>query len=239
MDFLKEFLILFGRVFTILPLMLLATLFMGKRSIGELPIFDFLILLSLGSVVGADIADPKIEHIHTAIAIILIAILQKIVVKGKISNRKFGKLATFEPTVVIKDGKFITENLKDINYSIDNLLMMLREKDVFDLRAVKLGIIEANGKLSVLKTASKSNVVLEDINIFNKQPEFTLPVIIEGKIYEEVLEDFNLDENWVKEQLNSAGIEDMEEVFYAAVDQNHTFHVSLKRENIKIPKITH
>ncbi|WP_234946531.1 hypothetical protein [Bacillus sp. m3-13] len=30
------------RIITILPLMLLVTLFMGKRSIGELPVFDFL-----------------------------------------------------------------------------------------------------------------------------------------------------------------------------------------------------
>ncbi|MCS3600250.1 uncharacterized membrane protein YcaP (DUF421 family) [Bacillus sp. JUb91] len=36
---------------------------MGKRAIGELPIFDFLIIITLGAVVGADIADPSIKHL--------------------------------------------------------------------------------------------------------------------------------------------------------------------------------
>ncbi|MCG3056289.1 hypothetical protein KZ287_29415, partial [Escherichia coli] len=61
MDLLKDSLILLTRIVTILPLLLIMTLFMGRRSIGELPIFDFLILMSLGAVVGADIADPKVE----------------------------------------------------------------------------------------------------------------------------------------------------------------------------------
>jgi uncharacterized membrane protein YcaP (DUF421 family) len=47
------------RVSSIFPLMLLAALFMGKRSVGELPVFDLLVVLTLGSVVGADIADPR------------------------------------------------------------------------------------------------------------------------------------------------------------------------------------
>ncbi|WP_269745729.1 hypothetical protein [Mesobacillus selenatarsenatis] len=41
MKLLEEPLILLGRVVTKLPLMLFATLFMERRSIGELPVFDF------------------------------------------------------------------------------------------------------------------------------------------------------------------------------------------------------
>ncbi len=66
-----------GRIITTFPLMLTVALFMEKRSIGELPMFDFLIIIALGAVVGADIADPKIEHLHTAVAIILIGLLQR------------------------------------------------------------------------------------------------------------------------------------------------------------------
>lgn len=73
MDILSDSMKVLGRIVTILPLMLCMALFMGRRSIGELPVFDFLVILSLGAVVGADIADPEIEHIHTAVAIIAIA----------------------------------------------------------------------------------------------------------------------------------------------------------------------
>jgi uncharacterized membrane protein YcaP (DUF421 family) len=111
----SELLIVAMRIFTIIPLLLAATIYMGRRSIGELPVFDFLIILTLGAVVGADIADPKIEHIHTAVAVVLIAILQKIVILLKIKSRKFGRLITFEPVVVIYDGEFIKQNFKKSN----------------------------------------------------------------------------------------------------------------------------
>ncbi len=231
--------VLLGRVVTILPLLLLITLYMGRRSIGELPIFDFLILLALGAVVGADIADPTIGHIHTAVAIILIGVLQKVVAKWKIRNRKLGNLITFEPVVVISDGKFIIKNLKKTHFSIDNILMMLRQKDVFDVNIVKLAVLEANGDLSVLRKGSKSPVVLEDLNIQNKQPDFALPVIVEGKIYEEVLADLQLDAIWIEKELQKLSITDVNKVFYAAVDNNKTLHVSLKTEAVDIPKIYH
>ncbi|MFC8685625.1 hypothetical protein [Brevibacillus porteri] len=57
MEGIGESMLVIGRVCTIIPLLLLVTLFMGKRSIGELPVFDFIIIITLGSVAGADIAE--------------------------------------------------------------------------------------------------------------------------------------------------------------------------------------
>lgn len=104
-EVLKDLLLVMGRIVTILPLLLIVTIIMGKRSIGELPVFDFLVVLTLGSVVGADIADPNINHIHTIGAIILIGILQRFITKRAITNRKIGRFITFEPTIVIHDGQ--------------------------------------------------------------------------------------------------------------------------------------
>lgn len=145
----KDMLLILGRIVTIIPLLLFTTLFMGKRAIGELPVFDFLIVIILGALVGADIAEPDIKHLPTAFAIIAIGIFQRIVTRWKISNHKIGRLLTFEPTVVLQNGKFVNKNLKKIRYSIDNILQMLREKDVFDINEVETAIIEANGALSV------------------------------------------------------------------------------------------
>ncbi len=48
LETIKEIAIVLGRIITILPLLLLLTIYMGKRAIGELPIFDFLIIVTLG-----------------------------------------------------------------------------------------------------------------------------------------------------------------------------------------------
>src|SRR5690554_1092215 len=122
MEFLKDTLMVVGRIVTIFPLLLMITLYMGRRSIGELPVFDFLIIIALGAVVGADIADPKIEHIHTAVAIIAIGLLQKLFATLHVRSKWFGKLITFEPVIMVSHGTLIQKNLRKTKYSIDNIL---------------------------------------------------------------------------------------------------------------------
>lgn len=228
MELVKELLIVAGRIITIIPLMLLVALYMGKRSIGELPVFDFLVILALGAVVGADIADPEIPHIHTAVAIVLIGLLQRIVSKLVIKYRKLGHIITFEPTIVIQDGKLIIKNLKKLRYSVDNVLQMLREKDVFDIKDVHLGIIEANGKISILKNNNKAAVTLEDMDLSRKAAIISYPIIIEGKIYFEVLKKLNLSESWLRNQLSALNINEIEDIFFASVNDKNEVHISLK-----------
>lgn len=240
LEFMKDILIVLVRILTILPLLLFTTLFMGKRAIGELPVFDFLIVIVLGAVVGADIADPNIEHLPTAVTIIFIGIFQRIVANWKISNRKIGRLITLKPTVVIQNGKFIDKNLKDIRYSIDNILQMLREKNVFDISEVETAIIEGNGSLSVLKKYEKNSVTREDLNIVNTTSQIAFPVIIEGKIYADVLKVLNTSEAWLIQQLSTQGVTDLNSVFFASITHNLELHVSFKNENtITIPPIKH
>jgi uncharacterized membrane protein YcaP (DUF421 family) len=228
MHLLKELFVVTGRIITILPLILFVALYMGKRSIGELPVFDFLVIITLGAVVGADIADPAVPHIHTAFAIILIGLFQRIVSKAMIKHRKLGHLITFEPTIVILDGKFIVKNLRKQRYSIDNVLQMMREKDVFDISNVHLGIIEANGRLSILKKTSNLPVTIEDLNVNKTTLSISYPVIVDGKIYENVLKKLNLNEQWLHNQLQNANISNTQDVFFASVNDKMELHISIK-----------
>lgn len=228
-----------ARVVTIIPLLLIVTLFMGKRSIGELPVFDFLIILTLGSVVGADIADPNINHFFTFLSIIAIASLQMIVSKMKIKNRKFGRLITFEPTIIIRNGTFMVENLKRIRYSIDNVLQMLREKDVFDVNDVELALIEASGNLSIYKKPSKSTVTLEDVRVEKVSGGIAYPVILEGKVHTNILSQLNIKADWVVQELGKQGLK-LEDVFFASVNEKKEIHYSTKNYKESIaPEILH
>ncbi|MGJ9382630.1 DUF421 domain-containing protein [Salipaludibacillus sp. CF4.18] len=232
MDILMEILIVLGRIITILPLLLIVIIFVGKRAIGEIPVFDFLIIITLGSVVGADIADPSVNHLPTAVAIVAIGGIQKLVDKWEILHRKFGKLITFQPTVVVQDGKLIPDNLKRVSYSIDNILQMLREKGIFDISEVETALIESSGSLSVLKKAEKNTVTLEDMGI-TKLSSFTIPVIIEGSVYADVLKFLNLNEIWLHKQLTSQGI-DLRDVFFGSINQQKELQLSMKVEHEEV-----
>ncbi|QHT48381.1 DUF421 domain-containing protein [Bacillus sp. SB49] len=224
------------RIVTILPLLLAVGLFMGKRSIGELPVFDFVVVLVLGSVVGADIADPNINHIHTVTAIIAIALLQKVIVWMKLRSPWFGKLLTFEPTVVVFEGKMIGENVKRIRYSIDNIIQMLREKDVFRIEDVYTAIIEPDGRLTVQLKQGKEPVTREDIGIWNRGGGYDIPLIMDGILQKDMIARMEKTEAWVEKQITPHAVSD---IFYGAVTNRGSFHYSLKGTDPKIPPIEH
>lgn len=227
------------RVLTILPLLLIVTMYMGKRAIGQLPLFDFLIIITLASVTGADIADPDIEHLHTIVAILVIALLQRIVSYFIIKKRWFGHFMTFEPTVVVENGVLILKNIEQIRYSIDNILQMLREKDIFDLSTVKLGIVEANGKLTVYRNPENSLVTLEDIYTAKRSSNLAYPVMMEGKVYTNILKGLGLNTAWLHNELKKKGISRPEEVVFASVNEDKELHVSLKNADLKGPPLQH
>ncbi|WP_400164508.1 DUF421 domain-containing protein [Brevibacillus sp. TJ4] len=225
MDILKDALMVAGRIVTIFPLMLVIGLFMGRRSIGELPVFDFLIIIALGAVVGADIADPNIEHIHTAVAIVLIGLLQRGVSVLTIKYRKFGQLITFEPTVVVYKGSLLVNNLKKLRYSVDNISQMLREKDIFHISDVEFAILEANGKLTVYKKGAKAVPTREDLGLVQQHSDLSYPLIVEGTVYKKTLAYIKKDEIWLESQLQAKGLQ-QEDIFYATVDDNGEIYVS-------------
>lgn len=215
------------RIATIMPLLLVITLYMGKRAIGQLPLFDFLIIITLASVIGADIADPTVPHIHTVVALLFIAFLQRIVSYLLIKKRWIGKAMTFKPTVVIEHGVLLIKNIEEIRYSIDNILQMLREKDIFDLSIVKLAIVEANGKLTVFREYKNNPVTLEDLDLQKRSSNLAYPVIIEGKVHVNMLKYLNLSVSWLHTELNKKGINQTKNVLFASVSEEGTLHISL------------
>ncbi|MGR9048225.1 DUF421 domain-containing protein [Halobacillus faecis] len=237
MDIWMDTLKVIGRILTILPLLLGVGLFMGKRSIGELPVFDFLVVLVLGSVVGADIADPKIDHIHTVTAIIAIALLQKFIVWLKLRNRKIGKILTFEPTIVVFQGRMVEENISRIHYSLDNITHMLREQKVFELSSVELGIIEPNGQLSVKLKNAHEAVTREDMKIPYRGGGYDIPLIMDGQLQPDLLTRAGRDMEWLRTNL---GTHDVSDVFYGALTSQGELHFTLKgKQTEPLPPIEH
>ncbi|MFD0959735.1 DUF421 domain-containing protein [Paenibacillus chungangensis] len=219
MHFVKDSLLVIIRIYTIFPLMLIVALFMGRRSIGQLPIFDFIIILSLGSVIGADIADPRIEHIHTAVAIIFIGLLQKLISYFMLKYRKFGKLITFEPVIVIYQGKFMHHNLKKIQYTVDDILQLVREYEIFDPATVELAILEGNGGISILKKAGSQPATKQDLGLSGKQVGIAYPVVKEGLLQMITLKELGYSQEWLLKQLELRE-KKLSEIFFASLDEN-------------------
>lgn len=209
-----------------MALFLFLVLKTGRRKIAELPVYDFLSIIVLGSVIGADIAEPNIPHLPVLFAVVLIIALQYLVSSLLINNKKIAHKITFGPTVIIQNGQFIKANMKRLKYSIETVLMVLREKDIFDLNEVEYAIVEGSGSISVLKKPQYLPLTPSDMKLKPDAKGLPLPLIIDGKVQDGNLQQLKRDRSWLAAELAQAGIPDFSEVFYADCTREGRLYIS-------------
>jgi len=207
-------------------LLIVTLLIMGRRPIGEMPVFDFLLIIVLGAVAGADIADPKIEHLPTAFSIVVLAIFQRLISALLIKNRKIKKLISFEPIIVVQSGKIIFKNIKKIGYTAADVLMLLREHEIFDIDMVEYAIIEPNGNVSIMRKAEYEPITPKQMSLTPQNNNLFIPVVYEGKVQPKNAKRLGLNESSILQLLNQYGHKKLESIFLVTMDKDKNINIS-------------
>jgi uncharacterized membrane protein YcaP (DUF421 family) len=123
----------------------------GKRQVGQLTPFDLLLLLLLANAVQNAMVGPD-----TSVQGGLIAAGTLFVVNGvvaAISRRSIGaaKFVEGTPTLLIRHGEILRENLSGEGITEADLLRALREHGLEDPKIVRSAILEVDGSISVLR----------------------------------------------------------------------------------------
>lgn len=214
-------------VFTYIILLVLGRI-IGRKLISRITFFDFIVGVTIGSI-GVRIALGSQESPFLAvISVIVITILVVITDYLDIGSINFRKLVDGEPIILITNGKLLDYNLKKAKITINQLMMQLREKDIFNIEDVELASIESDGEVTALKKVNKQPITTGDLNISTNYNGLMSDIIIDGKIMYNNLKPTNHDEKWVREQLKTHNICDVEEVFYAGLNASGKLYVSRK-----------
>ncbi|MCY6959908.1 YetF domain-containing protein [Clostridium brassicae] len=215
-----------GTITYILALVL--TRLMGRKVISQMTFFDFVVGVSMGSMV-ANLSIGKNSTAATAsISLIIFAILTILTGLAHIKSSKIRKIINSEPVVLIASGTIVENNMKRVRITLEQLTMKLREKNIFNLGDVDFAILEVDGKLSVLPKSDKAPLTPSHMNIPTTNKGLMKDIIIDGNVMSENLKDAGLDMNWLKSQLNMSGIKDIADVFYAGIDNTNILYFSRK-----------
>ena len=214
-----EILYILGKTILFYVLLIFILRIMGKREVGELSIFDVVVFFLISELFSLAI-DNETKLSHLLLPIFLIVILQLITSILALKSQKLRKLIDGEPVFIIKDGKISQKELKKQRYSIDDLLLQLRDHNVDSLRNVKYAILETNGKLSIVCYDNSNNL-------------FPFPIIQDGIINYRNLEMINKDQDWLLKTLNANKIESYEKVFIFILDNRGPYIILKELENKK------
>ncbi|WP_235846885.1 DUF421 domain-containing protein [Neobacillus soli] len=211
----------------------LLTRIMGRKQISQLTFFNYITGISIGTIAGSLTVDPSLKVSAGIVSLLTWSGLTLLVAFLDLKSRKARQLIDGEPVIVIKQGKVLEQKLQNLRLDMDELLKLLRGKDVFSIAEVEYAIFETNGELSVLLKAGKQPLKQEVIPI-TKQPQQTpIPVqlIADGKIIDENLKQFNINRSWVEQKLMVSGIK-LSEVFYAELQQDGSLYVDKRSDHL-------
>jgi uncharacterized membrane protein YcaP (DUF421 family) len=201
---------------------------MGQKFIAQMTFFDFIVAVTMGSLVANVIMGTKSTTLNATVGIIVISAMAVLTAYLHIKSLTARKLVNSEPSILIHNGTIVEENMKKARMNINELMMKLREKNSFNLADVEFAIMETDGQISVMPKSDKQPLTPSDMNIKVKSTGLTKDIIIDGNIMEENLKDAGLDRKWLDLELQNQNIKDASEVFYAGVDGSGKLFISKK-----------
>ena len=143
-------LVVIFRTLIVFLFLLIALRFMGKRQIGELQPFEFVITIVVAELACAPMSDISIPILYGILPVVIIFLMHFILTTLTIKSIKFRKFMNGKPIIVINENGIDVGNLKKLNMNVNDLMGSIRNSEYFSVEQVSFAILETNGKLSIL-----------------------------------------------------------------------------------------
>ena len=138
-------------------LVILVMRLMGKRQIGELQPYEFVITIMISDLAALPMQYTRLPLILGIIPIVTLLFIKTILTQLQLKSQFARKFLEGEPCILVCKGKINYKALKKQQINLDELMEELRLAGYFDLNEVEYAILENNGQLSFLTSQSSSS----------------------------------------------------------------------------------
>lgn len=176
---------------------------MGKREVGQLEIVDLIVSILIAELVAISIENVDKSIMLTIAPISLLVVIEVALAYLSTKSRWFRQVFTSKPSVIINHGVINYKEMIKQRYSLDDLLVSLRQASIKSIEDVEYAFLESNGKLSIFK-----------YNLFKTDSAYPAPIIVDGVIQENTLKNIRKNKIWIKLYLRKQNI-NLEDIFYA------------------------
>ncbi|MEJ6951139.1 DUF421 domain-containing protein [Natronospora cellulosivora (SeqCode)] len=204
-------LIIVMRTVLIYFIVLIFVRIMGKREMGELNPFDFVVAIMIAELAVLAIENHGKPMIDGLAPMIVLVILEIIIAYLVLKSNYIRGLITGKPIILIEKGEIKYKNLAKTRFNMSDLLLQLRSSDVFSIDEVELAILEISGELSVVEKGKKN---------------YDFPIIMDGKLSNN-LDIARVSKNWVENYLKQKNL-DINDIALATVSENKQVKVYYK-----------
>ncbi|MCO8103297.1 DUF421 domain-containing protein [Acinetobacter indicus] len=122
----------------------------GKRGVRQLSIFELAIILSLGSIAGDPMFTEDLPLIQALLIMSIVIFLYRLVTWLMMKYQPFEDLLEGKSLYIVEDGELVLEKIKRGKMSHDEFFAEMRQQGVEHLGQVRVGLLENDGKFSIL-----------------------------------------------------------------------------------------
>ena len=197
---------------------------MGKRQIGEMQPYEFVITLIIAEIACIPMTDTSIPLSYGVISVLTIYFLHQVVCLIDLSIPQAKSLFSGSPSVVINKNGIDSTQLKKNNLDVSDLIESMRSAGYFSLDDVDYALYESNGTFSALAKQKSETTPA------------SLPVLLisEGKFDTENLALTKHSKEYFLEKLRGQGFDELKKVLVLTVDGDGRAYVQSMGEKYKI-----
>ena len=222
-------LIVFFRVLLIYLLITACLRLMGKRQLGQLQPAELVVTILVSNIATMAIEDANVPLLSGVVPILALVCFDVLVSALALRSKRVRELVSGSPRIIIRDGQIDQHQLRELRFTIDDMMEQLRAKDVFDIRQVAFAIVETTGAFSVyLKPEAQPATAGMLQPSPTGSPAPPVVVISDGAVIESALNYCNLRPQWLQKVLQQEGYQPRQ-VFLMTCDRQAQYLIVPKQ----------
>ena len=139
----------------------------GKRSLGQLSIFDFVIIIALGSAVGDPMFYEDVPLLYGMVVVAVVVGLERVLALLTSRQARVELMVDSSPTVLVREGVVDYAALRHELMSVSELFQALRVDGIEQLDDVALAVLEPSGHISI-RTGNGNETTSELWDVFTE-----------------------------------------------------------------------
>ena len=212
------------RAVILYALIIFAIRLMGKRQIGELQPSELVITILVSNIATLPIEDSTLPMAMGIVPILVLVCLDVIMSGITMKSKTIRRIVSGSPKIIIKNGKINQSQLRNLRFTVDDLLESLHEYNIFDIREVQFAVVETTGKISVYQKFPNQNATPEMLGIKGTSEDPPVAVIEDGIIIEKALPAAKIGMEALKKALEERKLP-LKKVFFMSVRNGGDFYI--------------
>ncbi len=201
---------------------------MGKRQVGEMQPFEFVITLIVADLACIPMSELSVPLVHGIVPMLALLVLHFFICFLSRKSMKIRYLISGKPAIIVTPSGIDYQELKKLNMTLDDLIESMRGCNIFAVDEIAYAIIETNGKMCIIPKAMSMPVTREDMKIQDVQSTLPINIIMDGKLMNDNVKIAGIDDAFIFDCIKKANAKTIKEILLLSLDNEGKIFIQTK-----------